>query len=390
MDAHRLRRVLLDLLGTVRDPEFETLTAENWADLAAMAELHRLGPLLHKRCVEAQAIPAQHRSAWQENYRAARLTAMALDADLRDCVALLEAGGFAPVALKGAFLARHAYPDPALRPMRDLDLLLPKDEVLAAYSLLLASGYSQLDAAKIPLEQVIRLEQHMPALQMPRGSVLELHMRVSELAGRLEYATPAGNEAALIARAVCVDGLRFPDPTDMLAHLVTHAVYGHRFDCGPLLLSDVHWLIAGHRIDWSRFWAEARSGEWERGASLVIALVRDYHSVAAVPAHGDEPPAPRAAILDLARDLLLQDYQAKKFARTAAAMLTGGWRHVLRRSAGTVAADGADSTRIDRRAEGGRLRWTLRQLGALWHDLRNPAVREQVRQLAQFRRWIES
>jgi hypothetical protein len=389
MDARGLRRVLLDLVGTARVPDLSALHPQDWLALATMAQLHRLGPLLHARHGDTAAVLEQVRSEWSDSYRAARLAAMALDADLRDCVVLLEAHGFAPVALKGAFLARHAYPDPALRPMRDLDLLLPGEQVLEAYRLLLASGYAQPDAAKIPLEEVARLEQHMPALVMPRGSVLELHARVSELAGRLEYATPDGNEAALIARAVTIDGLRYPEPTDMLAHLITHAVYGHRFDCGPLLLSDLRFLAERHEIDWPRFWGDARSGEWERGAALVIALVREYHGADAVPASESEPMPPDPATLDLARNLLLQDYQAKKFARFAATILTGGWRYILLRSTGRVSAVGEQATHIDRSAEGGRLRWAGRQLGELWHDLRDPAVREQVRQLARFRRWIE-
>lgn len=389
MHARALRRVLLDLVGTVQSPDLGALAPQDWAALSQMAQLHRLGPLLHHTHGKTAGVPEQVRAEWLDSYRAARLAAMALDADLTDCVALLETNGFTPVALKGAFLARHAYPDPALRPMRDLDLLLPREQVLPAYRLLLASRYVQPDAAKIPLEEVARLEQHMPALMMPRGSVLELHTRVSELTGRLEYATPHGNEAALIARSVVVDGVRYPEPTDMLAHLVTHAVYGHRFDCGPLLLSDVRYLVARHAIDWQRFWADAHSGKWERGAALVIALVRAYHGADAVPASTDEPSPPDPQTLDLARDLLLQDYQAKKFARFAATILTGGWRYVLRRSTGDVSAEGEQATRIDRSAEGGRLRWAGRQLVALWHELRDPAVREQVRQLAQFRRWIE-
>ena len=94
-------------------------------------------------------------------------------------------------------------------------------------------------------------------------------------------------------------------------------------------------------------------------------------------------------MLELAANLLLQDYRTKKTPRFLATVLTGGWRYVFRRSTGIVTAEGEASTRIDRRAEGGRLRWAGRQLGALGRDLADPAVREQTRQLAAFRRWIE-
>ena len=47
--------------------------------------------------------------------------------------------------------------------MRDIDLLVPPDQALAAWEVLLAAGYGPLAEAKIPLAEVMRLEQHLPA-----------------------------------------------------------------------------------------------------------------------------------------------------------------------------------------------------------------------------------
>lgn len=374
---------MLELVGGARLPELVEL---DWVQIAAWADLHRLGPLLHWRHGENAAIPETVRAGWREAYRLARIVALAQDADLSWGMTLLAKADCAPIALKGAFLARHAYPDQALRPMRDIDVLVPQTRAMAAWEALLAAGARPLAQSKIPLAEVIRLEQHLPPLELPRGTVLELHVRVSELSGRLEYATPAGREAALIARAVTVDGLRYPDPTDLLAHLVTHAVYGHRFDCGPLLLSDVALLIAQHPIDWPRFLSTAEADGWSKGAALVLALVREFCGEDAAPA---PPTQPDRTTLDLAAALLLQDWRTKQTPRFFAALLTGGWRYVLRRTSGTVAAEGETATAINRTAEGGRLRWAGRHLSAMWRDLRDPALRRQTRQLAQFRRWIE-
>lgn len=376
-------RALLDLLGGARQP---ALAGLDWARIATLSDLHRLGPLLHWRHGENAEIPEPIRAGWREAYRLARIAALVQDADLAWSMTLLEGAGCTPVALKGAFLARHAYPEPALRPMRDLDLLVPQGQALAAWEALLAAGATVIAPPKIPLAEVIRLEQHLPALELPRGTVLELHVRVSELSGRLEYATPAGHEAALIERAMTVGGLRFPDPTDLLSHLVTHAVYGHRFDCGPLLLSDVAFLTARQPIDWPRFHATAAADGWAKGAALVLALVREFCGEPAVP----QPPAqPDAAALDLAAALLLQDYRRNRTARFLATLLTGGWGYVLRRTSGTVSAAGEAEITVDRNKDGGRWRWAAGHASAIWHDLRDPALRRQTRQLAQFRRWIE-
>lgn len=384
-------RLLLALLGSIDQPAPETLgrlDAVDWSRLGAIARIHRLGPQLHALHRENSGIPASLRKDWRDAYRLAALTALAQRSDLEECCALLEANGFRPVALKGAFLSRHAWPDPAQRPMRDIDLLLPQDQVLDAFRLLRAQGCAQPEPSKLALDDHVRLEQHMPVLVLPRGSWLELHMRVSELDGRLEYATPAGNEAALIDRAITLDGIRFPCPTDMLAHLVTHAIYGHRLDCGPLLLGDVRHLVDKHPLDWDGFWREARAQRWEPGAALVFELVRASHGAQAVPRHAAEPPV-GADLLELARDLIVQDWQTKTYSRFAAAFATGGLGYVWRRMTGRVEGAGAAAVTIERHGEGGRLRWAWARAASMARQLADPEVRAQARQLARYRRWLE-
>lgn len=384
-------RVLLALLGSADRPELGALGAlgqADWDRIAQIAETHRLGPQLHSLHRGNNLIPDPLRSTWSAAYRQSALTALAQQVDLKACCALLEGAGFAPIALKGSFLAHHAWHDPALRPMRDIDLLVAQDHVLDAFALLRASGYVLPVGSKLDLADHARFEQHMPVMQMPRGSWLELHMRISELDGRLEYATPQGDETAVIARAVMIDGLRYPAAEDMLGHVITHAVYGHRFDCGPLLLGDVHYLVARHRLDWDLFWRNAAAAGWAKGAALVFALVREYHGAAAVPAHAAEPSVDTAQ-LDLARDLIVQDWETKMFSRFAAAFVTGGFGYVWRRITGRVEREGEAAVTIDRARDGGRLRWAWQRGTSLLRDLADPRIRAQTRQLARYRRWLE-
>jgi hypothetical protein len=294
------------------------------------------------------------------------------------------------VALKGSYLAAHAYPEAALRPRRDLDLLVPDERVLEAFAVLRDGGCTMLGEPAIPLEDVARLEVHMPALATPRGTVIELHARLSEPDGKLEYAMPELDAAAVLARVRRVDGVPYPASADLLDHLVIHAIYGHRLDCGPLLLSDIRYLAAGDAIDWPAFWARAKQGGWDAGARLVVELVRRYHGDSAVPAAAGEPAAPPDAVLRMAGQLILQDFTTKKFARFLATLATGGLGTVYARVTGRVRSAGEAALVIDRGAQGGRLRWALGQAGALLRDLTNPAIRRQSRDLAQFKRWLEN
>lgn len=384
-------RLLLDLLATATGPDASDIAAVDaagWLQIEAWAALHRLGPLIHARHHCNPAIPPRLREAWRDAHRHYAMAAMAQQADLADCVLLLEAHGFSPVALKGAFLARYAYPAPALRPMRDIDLLLPPEQVLPAFRLLLEAQYKMDSQPKAALEDIVRLELHMPPVSMPRGSVLELHARISELDGKLEYATPAGNEALLLSRTIARDGIRYPCPQDMLAHLIVHAVYGHRLDCGPLVLSDIHYLALAHPIDWPMFWDAARAGGWQRGARLVIELARRFHGCEALPVMPQEPAAPSEKLIAVSCNLLLQDYVAKKPARFLATILTGGFSTLLKRASGRVTGEGERTLTLDRTSDGGKISWALQQCRQLWNDLSDPAVRQQARELARFKRWL--
>lgn len=388
MKPAALRRVLLGLCGSQQVPEVGALTPRDWETLAALARLHRLGPQLHTRHGDAGWLPPAIAGEWRQAFRQARFAALARDADLADCLNVLERHGYRPLVLKGAFLARHAWPDPAERPMRDIDLLLPRDQVLAAYQRLQEAGYTMLSQPTVPLADHARLELHMPPLALPRGTCLELHGRLSELDGKLEYRTPAGDEAGVIARAITIDGVRYPAPTDMLAHLVIHAVYGHRLDCGPAVLGDVRWLAARHPIDWADFWRSADANGWADGARLILALVRRYHGASALPAHPDEPPPPDPEVIDLAADLLLQDYTAKKPARMLATLRSGGLGWLRGRLAGRVEGTGEDTVTVDRGGPLARLRWASAQTVEYAGQLARPDVREQARHLARFRRWL--
>ena len=63
-----------------------------------------------------------------------------------------------------------------------------------------------------------------------------------------------------------------PASQDLLAHLMVLALYGHRLDCGPLVLADIHFLLATREIDWGNFLGKAATQGWERGAALLLTL----------------------------------------------------------------------------------------------------------------------
>lgn len=390
MDVPALRRVLLDLVGTARQPALAELNERDWSELNRIAAMHRLQPLLHARHGSNPRLPDAIAATWRAAYRTAAITALAQQADLARTAKVLAAGGFAPVALKGAWLARYAYGEAAQRPMRDIDLLVPRDHVLDAFSALLEAGYQQLEPAELPLEAIVQLDKHMPPLCSPGGTVIELHHRLWEPDGRLEHATPAVDEAAILGRAIsAADGLRYLAPLDLLTHLIVHAVYSHRLDCGPLLLPDIALLLHAAPIDWPQLWSAARADGWRGGARLVLELVAQAYPEAPVDFAPDIGEPLPAMLIETAPDLLLQELKTRQSARFAAASLKDGPQRLVERAMGLRGGAGERQVTRAMAHEGGRAGWMVSRTWRTLRDLSHSDARHQSRQLAALSSWLD-
>lgn len=394
-DLPQLREILLALLAGSLPPATPRISAEGWAALDRIAALHRLQPLLHHLHRESAAIPAEVRGAWHEAYRAGAMRALVLSGELSHTVALLEQAGLAPIALKGAWLAWHAYPHPALRPMRDLDLLLTPETVVAGFELLLAHGYTRLGPQELSLEDCVRLDKHMPPLLSPRGVAIELHQRLWEIDGRMDHAAPRADETAIRARAIrpAANGPAFLHPADLLPHLIIHAVYDHRLDCGPLVLPDIAFLLraapASGPIDWDRFWSTAAAQRWERGAALVLELARAHAPDLAIPLPAHLPALPPAHV-PLAASLLLQELETRQSAGVLASLAAAGPRALIRRVFARRREEGGRTVARDLGAEGGFLAWARARLTRTLGQVSRADVRHQSRALARLSRWLDS
>lgn len=308
----RARDLLLRLVAGPGDDiaaRAAALEAEDWAWLRTTARQYRLEPLLLHRCADAQfaaTVPAAVRSDWVAAERHWAMTSLAQRMALQALTAAIEARGIAPVALKGAWLAFCAYPRPALRPMHDLDILVAEDGLDAAHAALLAAGFKHPPNSK-KLEEALAENHHIPPLIAPTGPgiVVELHHRIDSG----ERAGGVLAPAKLLARRIAVQTggrpIPYPCVEDNLVHLIAHSAIQHRFNNGPLILSDVVYLARAHPVDWPAFWRAAEASGLARSAALVFALARRYGGADALPPFEAAPPVAEAH-LDLAAERMTQ------------------------------------------------------------------------------------
>lgn len=276
------RKLLLDLAAPARiaDPQaLAVLDAADWQALWDIARAHRIDPLLHARFREGEVagVPQWFRDRCKADFEEASFGTIRVQRELLLIRRDLAAAGIDFVAMKGAYLAFHAYAEPAMRPVRDLDILVARDDAMPAYRALLARGlvpYVEGGDA----EEVLKLKHQLPTLRSAETGVpVEVHHRAfhggendPDLTGDLGFAD------RLVTRDLGGKPQRFMGAEDLLLHLIVHSVYDHRFDNGPGILADIAALLGTHVIDWPLFWAIAERQSRARGAIFALRMAEDY------------------------------------------------------------------------------------------------------------------
>ncbi len=178
------------------------------------------------------------------------------------------------VPLRGVAVASWLHPDPILRPMDDLDVLVPREDLPAFLRLLNALGYEQVDhRADFAEAFYYSLE-----LVTPRGVLVEPHWTVAypPFCRHFDMA-PIWDRAS---QHVCLDVDAWTlDHTDLVLHLCLHLA--HKRTMAPFLW----WAELDHgarqaAVDWDRLGRQASdSGQ----GPLVADVLRTLRHICATP-----------------------------------------------------------------------------------------------------------
>jgi hypothetical protein len=233
-----------------------------------MAVHHGLAPLLFKRLKKSDARASVPADAWERlrlAYFASAGRNMRLYRELRTVLRCLRSSGIKVIVLKGAYLAETVYGNVALRPMCDVDLLVPRAELPRAQAVLLDMGGVQRQSEDNELCDTTRL--HLPQFVI-RDLVIEIHSTIASPTG------PVGIDAAGLwdrAHPALIAGVEVLalSPEDLLLHLCLHFCYQHRL-AGLRFFCDIAETIHHYRgeMDWPQVVDRAR--EW--GASRYVGL----------------------------------------------------------------------------------------------------------------------
>ncbi len=186
-------------------------------------EWHGIGPLMYRRARDSgqlTALPDWLGDHLSRSYFRCAAQSLARERDLGLIVRQLTAQGIPVMLLKGAALARSVYPDTALRPMTDIDLLIRADRLDQARGVLAGCGLREIRSPRRPdREHHVRLTGSGSGGSALR---LELHWRLSDKRP-LEARMPCED---LWERSVpaCppLQQARMPEAGDALLHAAMH------------------------------------------------------------------------------------------------------------------------------------------------------------------------
>jgi hypothetical protein len=279
-----------------------SLVGREWERTVTRAERERLAPALHVALRGGGAPPtalARLRAAWL----AAERQHLLADAQLREIVAALGGAGIEAIVLKGPALAEY-YPDPALRPFTDLDLLVRRRDREAALEVLARLGYAHGSPGRSLAYEL----EHAAAVSLvasPDASRLpvDLHWECIAHPGGARATALAAEE--IWSRAVPAPAwgaaARALAPEDLLVYLAAHLAIHHAL-AGALWRLDLALVLERHAatLDWDA--VGARAVRWGVAAAAYFALraVGDELGVAAPAATLDRlrPGALRVALVD--------------------------------------------------------------------------------------------
>ncbi|MCQ3938716.1 MAG: hypothetical protein DPW18_16965 [Chloroflexi bacterium] len=193
----------------------------DWHKLPPQAELHGMAPLLWHHFREAGiSLPIETEQALRGLYLRHRRHNQTHMHVLREINVLFERAGIRALLLKGLALACQYYPDPALRPVSDIDLLLRREDLIPALDLLTSAGFQPRPphASRTPDLIPGELKVDSPLRAGIRVQV-ELHSPSVRSEADEEF---KGLEIAAHPLAVVGDAVYVPNPWNTLQYLSRH------------------------------------------------------------------------------------------------------------------------------------------------------------------------
>ena len=218
-------------------------------------------------------LSSDHQKKVLSHYYQSKALGVLRQQELHRVLDLLHRASVQVTLLKGAaHLAVGLYPNVALRPMGDLDLWIPAEDMPQALRALTAEGYRVVDKARRPVALRTRYAQEIELQgKASIGEAVDLHYRPFQ--GMWTLLVARIPQTSLWERRRSILGLsaHLLSPEDHLIHLVYHFLVNHHLGYpGIRTLIDMDLVLRAWPVDWT--WLYGRAVEWHISTIMWVGL----------------------------------------------------------------------------------------------------------------------
>jgi hypothetical protein len=277
-DDHSLH-VLAALVSQRLSPH--DVPSDRWEEIIALAYKHELGPML--LWVIRQS-GLEDSPLWRPLIRQARVTGvrqLRFECAQAEVQTALDQAQIPAIWLKGSALARTVYPRPSLRPMGDLDILVPYAMQEQALQTVTSIGYHFYSNEGKLLADTNELGQKLTHHYHLRGGIddsviLELHFRllgVDQTLLSLEHLAWFWPQTETVLDKT--NRYTILRPEAHLLYLCAHAILQHgEYRSNLRQYFDLNQLVQHHTMDWDLILKQAVIFRWgyvvERALTLAV------------------------------------------------------------------------------------------------------------------------
>lgn len=270
----RLYTALCSLLSGKDDRVmWKSFSEQDWAAILVFAQAQGVAPLVYATLHATgcfQSLPQKAQDSLRDMYYQSLAQNSLLLRDLKSILSALQAAQIPAVVLKGAHLAVALYPDIALRPMHDLDVLVREVDFDRARHALETIGYTQpfpVLSQRVTREVGFELYLSKPGGQTPG---VELHWglvggRDDRRGASVSWFWESTQPFSLPSQPFDPECIRALNPTSNLLYLCGHLFLEHGGASERLLwLYDIHLLLCqkADEIKWDEVIKKAGELGW--------------------------------------------------------------------------------------------------------------------------------
>ncbi len=283
INNHTLSLIITDRM---QELDLHSFSAADWNLLIGKAHAEGVAPLLYwtlSKSGKFSSLPDLARNSLRAMYSGTWMRNQKILKELETLTRLFTQADIPVVVLKGACFALTIYPDIGLRPMGDLDILVPKEKLAEAVKIAMSLDYADtLPEASPGLNDLL---SHHACLQKTGEHPISLEIHHSLVADKsFVYSVPVDwfwTQTELLDESLQTKykDLRMLTPIAQILFAATHAMLQHGGKNAPLRwFYDLDRLIRlySERLDWGLLLSHTWEFEWNSALDAALSQTNAY------------------------------------------------------------------------------------------------------------------